>query len=253
MMRFTWRHAVLAGVAFIGIVAAFVVPRIPQDPGYHAFVDTRTIWGIPNFWDVMSNAPFVVVGAYGLLRLREVAPGLLRAMYVVFCVGVIAVAFGSGSYHYAPTTPSLVWDRLPMSIAFMALFAAVLGERVSWPLARGLFIPLLVLGVASVFYWSWTEQHGVGDLRPYGVVQFLPMLLMPLMLLLLPGSPGVARGLWWTFAFYVGAKICEQLDVPIYAALGLSGHSIKHVLSALAVLFALLALLRIKPLGADPT
>jgi hypothetical protein len=212
--------------------------------------------GVPNFWNVLSNAPFVFVGVYGLTKVREVAPGFVRVVYVTFCVGVIAVAFGSGSYHYAPSTPALVWDRLPMSIAFMALFTAVLGERVSWPLARASFAPLLAFGAASVFYWAWTEQRGVGDLRPYGVVQFLPMLLMPVMLLTFPGSTGTARALWWTFALYVAAKVCEQFDGPIYAALGVSGHSIKHAMSAVAVLFALFALLRVEsasrlPAGAE--
>lgn len=247
MSQRSWRHALLGALALAGIIAVVFVPRIPQDPAYHAFVDTRAILGVPNFWNVLSNAPFIFVGLYGLARVREVAPGFIRIVYLTFCVGVIAVAFGSGSYHYAPSTPSLVWDRLPMSIAFMALFTAVLGERVSWPLARALFVPLMVLGVASVFYWAWTEQQGAGDLRPYGVVQFLPMLLMPVMLLIFPGHPGTARALWWTFAFYVAAKVCEQLDGPIYEALGMSGHSIKHALSAVAVLFALFALLRVEP------
>ena len=247
MMRLTWRHAVLAAIALAGIVAAMLVPRIPQDSAYHSFVDTRTLLGVPNFWNVLSNAPFVFVGVYGLARVRDVAPGFVRLVYVTFCVGIVAVAFGSGSYHYAPSTPALVWDRLPMSIAFMALFTAVLGERVSWPLARALFAPLLVLGVASVFYWAWTERHGVGDLRPYGVVQFLPVLLIPVMLLAFPGNAGSARALWWTFAFYIAAKACEHFDGPIYAALGISGHSIKHVLSAVAVLLALFALLPVEP------
>jgi len=240
-----WRGGVLVALAFAAIVAAAFVPRIPQDPGYHAFVDTRTLLGVPNFWNVLSNAPFVFVGLFGLVRLRDVRPGFVRVVYVTFCIGVIAVAFGSGSYHYAPSTPSLVWDRLPMAIAFMALFTAVLGERVSWALARAVFAPLLILGVASVFYWAWTERTGVGDLRPYGVVQFLPMLLIPVMLLTFPGSAGTARALWCTLALYVAAKVCELLDGPIYALLGLSGHSIKHVLSAVAVLFALFALLRV--------
>lgn len=245
--RLGWRHGVLGAVALVALVITVLMPRIPQDPGYHVFVDTRTILGVANFWNVLSNAPFVFVGAYGLARMREIAPGLLKALYITFCIGVIAVAFGSGWYHFVPSTPTLVWDRMPMTIAFMALFCTVLGDRVSWRLARALFVPLLILGMASVFYWDWSEQHGVGDLRPYAVVQFLPMLLMPLMLLTCPGSEGTARSLWWTFGFYVGAKVCEQLDAPIYSALGLSGHSIKHVLSAVAVLFAIFALLRVKP------
>lgn len=246
-----WRHALLGALALVGVVSAAFLPRIPQDPAYHAFADTRTIFGVPNFWNVLSNAPFLFVGLYGLAKVRDVAPGFVRLVYVTFCIGMIAVAFGSGSYHYAPSTPTLVWDRLPMSIAFMALFVAILGERVSWPLARTLFAPLIVLGVASTLYWAWTERHGIGDLRPYGVVQYLPVLLTPVMLLTFPGNAATARALWWTFGFYVAAKICEQLDGPIYAALGLSGHSLKHVLSAVAVSFAVFALLRLEPAPRD--
>lgn len=247
-----WRGVVLAAVTLAGILAALLAPRIPQDPAYHTFIDERTLLGVPNFWNVLSNAPFIFVGLYGLVKAGEVAPGLLKVMYVTFCVGAIAVAFGSGSYHYAPSTPALVWDRLPMSVAFMALFAAVLGERVSWRLARNLFVPLVVLGVASVFYWRWTEQQGAGDLRPYAVVQFLPMLLMPVMLLVCPGSRQAARWLWWTFGLYLGAKVCEQFDEPIYEGLSISGHSIKHVLSAMAVLYAIYAFRYVKPPRASP-
>jgi hypothetical protein len=63
---------------------------------------------------------------------------------VTFCLAVTLVAFGSCWYHYAPTTDSLVWDRLPMAAGFMALLALVLGERVSWSLERRLLWPLVI-------------------------------------------------------------------------------------------------------------
>ena len=47
----------------------------PQDVSYHLFVDTREIWSIPNFWNVVSNIPFAVVGLLGLYKLR--LPGKL--------------------------------------------------------------------------------------------------------------------------------------------------------------------------------
>ncbi len=119
-------------------------------------------------------------------------------------------------------------------------------ERVSWQLSRLLLWPLVIIGVATVAYWAWTEKQGVGDLRPYALVQFLPVLLMPLLLLLFPGNEQSARWLWWTFAGYVVAKIAEQVDGPIHSALGLSGHSIKHLVSSLAVLFAVFAMLEMK-------
>jgi hypothetical protein len=124
--------------------------------------------------------------------------------------------------------------------------ALVLGERVSWQGSRRVLWPLVIIGVATVLYWAWTEARGVGDLRPYGLVQFLPIVLMPLLLLLFPGNRRSATWLWWTFAGYVVAKIAEQLDGPIYDAIGLSGHSIKHFVSSVAVLFAVFAMLEMK-------
>jgi hypothetical protein len=104
----------------------------------------------------------------------------------------------------------------------------------------------VIIGVATVLYWAWTETRGVGDLRPYGLVQFLPVVLMPLMLLLFPGNTRSAKWLWWTFAGYIVAKLAEQCDGSIHNAVGLSGHSIKHLVSSVAVLFAIFAMLEIK-------
>jgi Ceramidase len=233
-------------ITLVGIGVACVIPRIAQDPAYHRFVDTRTIAGVPNFWDVASNFAFVLVGLYGLSRVSQLASAAVRPAYITFCIAVIAVAFGSGYYHYAPSTPSLVWDRLPMAVAFMALFACVLCDRTRWNLTGTLLWALVAVGVASVVYWAWTESLGRGDLRPYALVQFLPLILMPLMLLLLPGSVRSEPWLWSTFAAYFLAKVTEYFDAPIYYAIGLSGHTIKHLLSALAVLFAIFALLRLQ-------
>ena len=243
--RGDWRGWLLGGAAFVATAGTLLVPRIPQDPSYHLFADTRTIAGIANFWNVISNAPFALVGVYGLTRTPRLLSRSLWPGYVVFCVAVIGVCFGSAYYHYAPSTPALVWDRLPMSIAFMAVFTLVLGDRVNPAFGRTLLGPLLIIGAASVFYWAWTERQGVGDLRPYALVQFLPLVLIVVILWLYPGSRESTAWLWWSFLMYFLAKVAERFDAPIYRAVGFSGHTMKHLLSALAVLFALFALLRL--------
>jgi hypothetical protein len=43
---------------------------------------------------------------------------------------------------------------------------------------------------------------------------------------------------------YGVSKIAEAADLPVYEALGISGHSIKHVLAALGVLALYMALSR---------
>lgn len=239
-------------VTLVGVGAMLLIAPIPQDPAYHRFIDARTLFGVRNFWDVVSNVAFLVVGIDGLARTERMAAPDLRAEYATFCMGVIAVAFGSGYYHLTPSTPTLVWDRLPMAVAFMALFGAVLRDRTSLNRGGALLWPLVGLGVASVLYWAWTESSGHGDLRPYALVQFLPLVLMPLLLLFYRGTRQSEPWLWGTFAAYGLAKVTELFDAPIYQALGLSGHTIKHLLSAVAVVFAMVALRRMLPAALLP-
>ncbi|MBX3704335.1 MAG: ceramidase domain-containing protein [Steroidobacteraceae bacterium] len=237
-----WRQALLLAVAAAAVVVAFVAERIPQDLAYHAFRDGRTMLGIPNFWNVATNLPFLAVGVAGLLHVREAS---LPRHFVVFCVGVALVAIGSGWYHLAPSNPALVFDRLPMTIAFMALFAAVVADRVSLPLGQALLWPCVALGIASIGWWHWTETAGDGDLRPYALVQFLPMLLIPAMLVLYRSELLKTSLIWAALGAYVLAKVAEYFDGAVYALGGLvSGHSIKHLLAALAAWWLLRAFLK---------
>jgi hypothetical protein len=203
----------IAAAAAIGGI--FLFDPIPQDPAYH---------GLPNFWNVVSNLPFLVAGAFGLLGLPKVAAPELRLHYVAFCVAVMLVAFGSSWYHLAPSNSTLVWDRLPMTVAFMVLFSAIIADRVSWFAGRALLWPLVTAGIASIAWWIRTETAGQGDLRPYALVQFLPMLLVPMILLLWRENALSTQRLWLAFGAYGAAKLAELFDF----------HAVKHLLAALA-------------------
>lgn len=241
-MPASYRKLVPVAVAAAAIVAVFQLEAIPQDPAYHDFADARRIFGIPNFWNVASNLPFLLVGVAGLARAHRLAEDALRAHYLVMCASITLIAAGSGFYHYAPSTSALVWDRLPMTIAFMALFSAVIADRLSWLAGRALLGPLVVLGLGSIAWWVRTEALGQGDLRPYAIVQFLPALLIPLILLLNRDGQLGNRWLWGAFAAYAAAKAAEYYDAGILSAGQLlSGHSLKHLLSALAALWMLRA------------
>ena len=110
-----------------------------------------------------------------------------RSAYVVFCIGVVLVGFGSAYYHYSPSTPALVWDRVPMTIAFMALFSIVVHDRLSEQGGRVMLWPL-VLAEWPRSVMVLVRTQGQGDLRAYGVIQFLPMLLIALMLIICSGK-----------------------------------------------------------------
>jgi predicted membrane channel-forming protein YqfA (hemolysin III family) len=220
----------LAGVAVAAALVAALAPPLPQDPAYHRFADHRRVLGAPHGLNVLSNAGFLLAGVWALARVaRAPLPGWERAAGLVFGAGLILTALGSAWYHWAPSNATLVWDRLPLSALFPTVFAVAIGDRVSPAAGRVLFVPLVMAAVGSVLYW-----HGTDDLRPYVVVQFLPMLLVPLMLALFPGRRPPAPLIAGVLVYAVG-KLAELGDGAIFALGGVvSGHTLKHLLAAVA-------------------
>jgi hypothetical protein len=239
------RTVTIGGVMVLSIGAFFwLVAPIPQDPAYYLFADSRTVFGVPNFFDVASNAGFLLVGVAGLAATAHLAPESagLRFEYAVFFAGVLLTAVGSAWFHLHPGNDSLVWDRLPMTIAFAGLVAIVVGSYLAPGLARAALYGCLLFGVSSVFYWAWTEARGSGDLRPYALAQFLPLLFIPVVILLRRRSSALTPYLWALAACYVAAKILEHYDAAIFARWPLSGHTLKHLAAALGTFFVALAI-----------
>jgi hypothetical protein len=232
----------LAAASFAGML---FVPPIRQDPAYHNFADQRTMFGIPNFWNVVSNLPFLLVVLLVALRALRSGVGPLPwpVHHRIFLFGVGAVTFGSAYYHAWPSDATLFWDRLPMTVAFMALFAAVIGEGLSPSAGRTFLFPLLVFGAASVFYWRLT-----GDLRLYVLVQFFPMLAIPLIMILCPPNRIPNSGLIGLMLFYALAKLLEWQDHAIANVISTGGHPWKHLAAAAAVLWYIFLLEPRKPL-----
>ncbi|MBM3342371.1 MAG: hypothetical protein FJY56_09725 [Betaproteobacteria bacterium] len=214
---------------------------IPQDPGYHILADKRTCLGIRNFGDVITNVAFLLAGGAGWLWCYRHLNTGARLSWLIFFAGVTLVFFGSAYYHTTPNNNTLVWDRLPMTFAFMGLFAALLSEHLGARWERPLLIPALVIGVASVFYWRYTN-----DLRLYVWVQGAPLLAIPFVLAMFRARFTHRWYLLFGLGFYALAKVAEINDWPIFEATGqfVSGHSIKHLLAACAPLMLWLMLRR---------
>ena len=237
----TVKLLIFISISLMAIIAMFFVPPIPQDPLYHQFADSNSFRSIPNTINVLSNLVFAGVGLLGLywLQLRNSLQVLIEihTAYLFFFVALVFVAIGSGYYHWAPDNLTLVWDRLPMTIAFMSFFSILLAERISIPLARRLFPLLLIAGIASIAYWYYSEQTGNGDLRPYALIQLLPILLTPLILILFRSRFTRSADIWWFLVFYLLAKIFEELDTQLLDWLVvISGHSLKHIAAGVGCL-----------------
>lgn len=243
----------LSSLCALVVTAVFLlVPPMAQDLVYHHFADPRSGWGVPNVGDVLSNAPLMVVGLIGLWVVHRRTAEPARLALQVFFAGVVLVAPGSAYYHWMPDNETLFWDRLPMTIAFMGLTAAVIVDRVDAKWGNRIGLPVLVIiGLLSVVWWRVSESLGVGDLRAYALVQFLSMAMIPLMLWLFPDGRTIGwRAVGLMLVFYGMAKVTEHFDAEVLALLNgfVSGHSIKHVLAAFAPM-ALAMTLWLKPQG----
>ena len=247
--------------AFTLVCAGIAVlwPPMAQPLSYHDFADCRSLLSLPNFMNVASNLPFLLAGALGLARVISTSSRFIdareRLPYIVFFLGALLTCFGSMYYHWAPDNARLVWDRLPMTMAFAGLVAAVLSEREDLGLGQRAFWPVLIIGAGSVFWWYATERRGVGNVIPYGVFQ--GWAIVAVLALLLNGRPSRYThlgGLWWAVALYAGAKFFETFDLAVYRALGatVSGHTIKHLIAAGAVYAIARMLLERSPAAPAP-
>jgi hypothetical protein len=214
---------------------------IPQDRGYHVFADIRTCLGLRNFVNVASNTAFLIVGLAGMRWCYRNRSLETRQSWLVFFLGVSLIFAGSGYYHATPGDESLVWDRLPMTLAFMGLFTVLLSEHLGNKLEKKLLIPALMTGIASVFLWRITD-----DLRVYVWVQLTPLLVIPYVIAAFPGRYTHRHYLLYGVGCYVLAKVAEYYDYGIYALTSgaISGHSLKHLFAAAAVFCVFLMLLR---------
>ncbi|KAF4362177.1 hypothetical protein F8388_010621 [Cannabis sativa] len=268
---------VVAIVCFV--VLMIVTPAIPQSQEYHDFADQRRFFGILNALNVISNFPFLVIGLIGLVLcyyrnyFKLSLEGELLG-WTFFYAGVAAVAFGSSYYHLEPNDARLVWDRLPMTVAFTSIISIFIIERIDERKGTVSIIPLLLAGLFSILYWRqalhfssvnylnlwsnilyWKINLSVkywenclvrffDDLRPYALVQFVPCIAIPLMAILLP--PMYTHSTYWLWAagFYLLAKVEEACDKVIYDWTYhiVSGHTLKHLCAAMVPVFLTLML-----------
>lgn len=244
-LRVIFYFSILVAISFF-----IFVDSIPQPEKYYLFADHRNFSGINNFFNVISNIPFLLIGLFGVgldFNNRLVCDKWSMApVYTMLFAGVFLTGVGSMYFHLWPNGETLVWDRLPMTLVFMSLTTALLAEHLPPFATAKLFYPLLAVGLASVGYWHFTELAGRGDLRPYLLVQFLPLLVLPAVMLVRSSRFTRQGDIWWMLGCYGLAKGLELWDARIFQLTGVvSGHTLKHLVAATA-LWLLLRMLRLR-------
>lgn len=236
------KSIVLVAVTICCTVMLFTLPPISQDTSYHNFADQRNFFGIANFCNVISNLPFLAFGLMGLyhwlVENKKLSPNSI-ANLILFS-GVIGIGLGSAYYHFNPSNKTLVWDRIPMTVTFMAFFSIVISRYLNKRWGAILLFPLLILGIASVLSWYNGEIKGAGDLRLYALVQFYPMIAIPIIIFMY-STPKAARvDILVIIVLYVVAKFFEHGDAGIFnVGEIISGHSVKHLFASGSILIML--------------
>jgi len=223
-------------VILLSSIPVFLVEPFGQRLSYHLFADQRAYLNIPNFMDVVSNISFLIFGGIGLVHCFINDE---KWSWKIFFTGIALVSFGSAYYHFAPTNSTLFWDRLPMTIAFMAMFTAMIGEYINSQLEKPFLIIFLIVGVFSVIYWALYD-----DLRFYYWVQLAPMVTLLILLTFFKSHYTHTYFLVFSFICYLLAKVVESNDRLFFDLTGnmISGHSLKHLLAALVPLWVLMML-----------
>lgn len=217
-------------ISILSVLGCFFIKPIHQDQEYHNFADHATLVSLPNFWNVVSNFPFVIIGILGFIKVFSIKDYDLKPNYLWFFIGIILTGFGSGYYHLNPNDDTLIWDRLPMTISFMSFLSIVIGEFINPILGKKLLYPLLIVGLSSIVYWVVSE-----DLRMYVLIQFLPILLILVILFLSKNSIHFKKYFWLIIVSYTIAKFLESNDLFIYSSTykAISGHTLKHFAAAI--------------------
>lgn len=215
------------------VIFFFTRPVIEQRQDYHLFVDTRSFFGIPNAMDVLSNIFFLITGSLGIWEILKRQKFLAtQRSWFWFFASILLIAPGSAYYHLAPNDYTLIWDRLPMSMAFMAMYIVLLCEHLSLRFEKALYFALF-LGVLSVVTWWITA-----DLRFYFLVQFSSFITIPMILILFSSRFSLKRYYFFSLLLYGFAKWAEVKDREVFEGTQylFSGHTLKHFLAALGLL-----------------
>ncbi len=226
-----WRDVLLTSLILLSFISLLFIKPIPQDLAYHIFADRRTIAGINNFFDVLSNLPFFYVGLLGVVSIKKHWGVDSSMSWLILFLSVLFVSIGSSYYHLNPENQTLTWDRLPMAIGFMALFVVTITDYVHPQLEKWLLLPMCLLGIISVGYWHFTD-----DLRFYAWVQFVSIALLVLIISMYKPTHLRTKYILYAILFYTLSKIAEYYDQSIFklTSFYFSGHTIKHLLAAAA-------------------
>lgn len=203
---------------------------VPLDEQVLRQASRRSADGQPGLLELLSLLPVAVAGCWGLRACRRAdLDASVRRCWRGFFVAMVLAALGAGAYQLAPGETTYLLAHLPVSIGHALLLLGLLSERVHAQFgSQQACMAALAICLLATAPWA-----GAGmDLRPLWLIEMLPMLLVPVGALALPGRyTRVADGLGLLGLYALGG-LARHLD----ASLGIGGDTLAHLATAALVM-----------------
>ncbi|XP_047154788.1 uncharacterized protein LOC124826074 [Vigna umbellata] len=231
-----WTTSRVCGATFLCCMCFILfTPTIPRSPKHHQFGDMRNLLGVPNTLNVMTNFPFLVVGILGLVLALEGGVFNISSQgevwtWALFYAGIAGVAFGSAYYHLKPDDHRVLWDTLPMMVAFSSLFSSLVVERFGQRIGLCCLFALIVAAFLCVVY-----ERIYNDIRFCVIFQLTLPLAIPVIALMYRSKYTHSRYWFMSTGIYLLAKFEGVTDKKLYYVNNyiISGHSMEHLCLAL--------------------
>lgn len=193
---------------------------VPQ--GYHDFVDKRSLLGIPNFLDVISNLAILLPALY-LLQTRK-NKSLLSNLLILH---ISLLAITSGYYHLNPSDKTVFWDIMSIATGSMIVLLIIMNTTTEYNLL------LYIFAVFSIIYWKYT-----GDLRLY----LLIYIGVPFYIISKYYKNNNLRVYLFIMIFCnILVWMTEFNDHYIYKITNnlVSGHTLKHIFAGIGIFYVI--------------
>ncbi|XP_057427704.1 uncharacterized protein LOC130721175 isoform X2 [Lotus japonicus] len=231
-----WKKTRVLFAAFLCCISFFLfTPKIPRSLNHHRFADLRNLLGVPNTLNVITNFPFLVVGVLGLVLALEGGVFNISSQaevwaWVLFYAGILGYAFGSTYYHLKPDNNRVLWDMLPMMVAYSSLFSSLVVERIGKCIGLCCMCALLLSAFICVIY-----ERLCDDIRLCLMFQFILPLAIAAVSLVYRSNYTDSRYWLSSIGIYLLGKFVAVVDRKLYRVNNyvISGHSLEHLCLAL--------------------
>jgi hypothetical protein len=223
----------MAVAAVAGLIAWGPVLLVPAA---HAYADARAWGGLPNAANVLASLPLLAAAVWGFFATRASRwSHEVRRPWTAFHLCAGAAATVAAVYHAAPGDASFVLAHALTAAGFVFLGQGVLAERVhpGFGSTRALVgAGLLVVLACAVVLAGAASGQGI-DMRPFMLLEVLPVLLIPAGALWLPGAHTRASDWVIMLVGYGVAKAFDAADAVVLSVTGwISGHGLMHLILA---------------------